>query len=97
MRTKIEYIINRDDNNKVIYRYAEITIRAKTEKQEEELFYNLREYLLSNTNFDELFFCWHDKEGLTSNCKICDREEMEELKEYYREWKKEIKNQLIKS
>lgn len=87
MRSKFKYEIDKDDDNKTISRNVSIIIKAKNKKIEEELFNNLQEYITKNTNYN-FMYAWEDEEGITGFAKVDNKEEMEEIKYYYKEWKK---------
>ena len=100
---RIKYIVNRMDfdvttgkyNSTIVGRDAEIEITGNTEKEVEHLHNNLIERL------NEISFkssdCWSIEEAEEGKYIIVDyiaidnKEEYEEVKEIYKEWKKEIK------
>jgi len=97
MKSKFEYIIDRDDDNKITGRSIQITITDKTMEAARTALYNLERYIKTNGyNSYEFAGCPFQEEEIGEfgdNIIISDREEMEEVKVLYKAWKKVYKNQ----
>jgi len=85
MRGKYEYLVDRDDNGKIIGRTVQITL---TGKDAEKQFEALMEYIEKNTS-NEFARCPFE-EGLSygDNVTVLDWEEAEEIKYLYNKFKK---------
>lgn len=101
--SKVEYTVNRLDfdpdtgkyNSTIISREMDITVKGKTIEESEYLFENLVTYLQNNTtiNFEVTYDSsiaeqCDDHFEYTSVIPVVDKEDYDELKDAYKEWKK---------
>jgi hypothetical protein len=99
--SKITYSVFKEfneDTKKVKQRYFELTITTVNEELAEKLWNDCYEYLSKNINFNIGWVGCPTREELLNgkfsyydSISIYDKEEYEELKEIYKEWKKGIK------
>lgn len=90
MKSKFEYIVNRDENNKITDKYIQITITDKSLELAEKAFCNLEKYI-SKEGYNFAGCPWeYEEQGIygDSITDIDNREEVEEIKKIYKEWKK---------
>jgi hypothetical protein len=103
MRTKIEYIVHKIDfdyatrtyNTVIDYREASFTITAKTEEEVNRIHESLSNEL-EECGFNLVGDTWAEKEKnsyvIYDSIIVNDKEEYEEIKTIYKEWKRSIKN-----
>ena len=94
MKSKFEYIIDRDDNKKITGRSVQITITASTLEDAEKALSHFEIYLKLNTNNNYHFSgCPWEWKAKNNNWQygdtivVDDKEEAEEIKKYYKKWK----------
>jgi len=91
VKSKFEYLIDRDDN-KITSRYVQITITASTLEDAEKTLSNFAIYLKLNSNYQFSGCPWECK-SKNNNWQygdiiiVDDKEEVEEIKKYYKKWK----------
>lgn len=94
LSAKITYCGNRQYKSENNYRYADISIKAITEQRASNLWDNLIQYLNNRLNKNVDAINCPDVEKYNTyviyNDSICiyDREEYEEIRELFKEWKK---------
>jgi len=92
MKSKFEYLIDRDDDNKITDRTIQITITDKTFILAESAFCSLENYLnAEGYNFTNCPFNTEFEYG--DNIPVYSKEEADHIKKLYKEWKKSYKNQ----
>jgi len=91
MKFKFEYLIDRDDDNKIIDRSVQITITSKTSDLAELALYNLAKHL--NQEGYNFSGCPYNIENEYGDTIIVDnKEEADHIKKLYKEWKKIYKS-----
>lgn len=87
MRTKLEYTVTRDDENKITEKGFWITF---TGKNAEKNFLRLADFIEKNSCYSFVgcpAINENGKEGYSDYIKISDKEEAEEIKLLYKKWK----------
>ena len=90
MRTKFEYLIDRDENNKVSSRTIQIEIKDKNLQLAKLALNNLKKYIKQEGNYNFANCPWsYKKEGIFGDSiNIDNKEEADHIKKLYKEWKK---------